>query len=131
MTASTRSRPPTIPAGAYEVKVAHNLGWDENYGAGGAPGGANIPFTAPGGKPVTFSYVLATHVLTIEVTDPPLPGTGSAQAHWVDATTIAWPAAVLGGADPADLHLRAARLAHGGARGRRTARSARTATASR
>ena len=78
-TARTRSPRTTCPTGAYEVKVAHNLGWDENYGAGGAPGGANIPFTAPGGKPVTFSYVLATHVLTIEVTDPPLPGTGEEQ----------------------------------------------------
>ena len=28
---------------------------------------------------MTFSYVLATHVLTIEVTDPPLPGTGEEQ----------------------------------------------------
>ena len=26
-----------IPAGNYEFKVAHGLGWDENYGAGGAP----------------------------------------------------------------------------------------------
>ncbi len=81
-----------LPEGAYEVKVAHNLGWDENYGAGGAPNGANIPFSAPGGKPVTFSYVLATHVLSIEVTDPPLPGTGEQSAHWIDRDTIAWPA---------------------------------------
>ncbi|GCE75801.1 pullulanase-type alpha-1,6-glucosidase [Cellulomonas biazotea] len=81
-----------IPAGAYEGKVAHNLSWTENYGAGGAPGGANIPFTVPGGKPVTFSYVLATHLLTIEVTDPPLPGTGEERAQWVDAQTVAWPA---------------------------------------
>ena len=27
-----------IPAGVYEFKVAHGLSWDENYGAGGAPG---------------------------------------------------------------------------------------------
>ena len=54
-----------IPAGSYEVKVAHNLSWAENYGAGGAAGGANLSFTAPGGKPVTFTYVLATHLLTI------------------------------------------------------------------
>ncbi|WP_456788130.1 pullulanase-type alpha-1,6-glucosidase [Cellulomonas sp. P5_C5] len=82
-----------LPEGAYEAKVAHNLGWAENYGAGGVRDGANIPFSAPGGKPVTFSYVLATHVLTIEVTDPPLPGTGEESAHWIDARTIAWPAA--------------------------------------
>ena len=92
-----------IPAGSYEVKVAHNLGWDENYGVGGVPGGANIPFTAPGGKPITFSYDIATHVLTIEVTDPPLAGLGQLQAHWIDASTIAWPTDLLGGADPGDL----------------------------
>ncbi|HRA49461.1 pullulanase-type alpha-1,6-glucosidase [Actinotalea sp.] len=92
-----------IPAGTYEVKVAHNLGWDENYGAGGAPGGANIPFSAPGGKPITFTYDLATHLLTIEVTDAPLAGLGTWQAHWIDATTLAWPAALLDGADPTGL----------------------------
>ncbi|WP_421734590.1 pullulanase-type alpha-1,6-glucosidase [Cellulomonas sp.] len=83
---------PDLAAGSYEAKVAHNLGWDESYGAGGSPTGGNIPFAAPGGKPVTFSYVLATHVLTITVTDPPLPGTGQSQAHWIDRDTIAWPA---------------------------------------
>jgi hypothetical protein len=31
----------SIPSGSYEVKVAHNRNWDENYGVGGAPGGAN------------------------------------------------------------------------------------------
>ncbi|WP_315097161.1 pullulanase-type alpha-1,6-glucosidase [uncultured Cellulomonas sp.] len=82
----------TLPAGAYEGKVAHDRGWTENYGAGGAPGGANIPFTVPGGEPVTFSYVLATHVLTIGTAEPSLPGTGEDRAHWIDATTIAWPA---------------------------------------
>ncbi|WP_024287088.1 pullulanase-type alpha-1,6-glucosidase [Cellulomonas sp. KRMCY2] len=93
-----------IPAGAYELKVAHNLGWDENYGVGGTPGGANIPFSAPGGKPITFTYDIATHLLTIEVTDPPLAGLGLWQAHWVDATTIAWPADLVPeGADPATL----------------------------
>ena len=33
----------TLPAGSYEFKVAINDAWTENYGAGGAPGGANIP----------------------------------------------------------------------------------------
>jgi pullulanase-type alpha-1,6-glucosidase len=92
-----------IPAGSWEVKVAHGLSWAENYGAGGARDGVNIPFSAPGGKPVTFTYDVATHVLTVEVTDPPLPGLGQAQAHWIDASTLAWPPALLGGADPADL----------------------------
>ena len=30
----------TLPAGAYAYKVAINRTWDENYGAGGSPGGA-------------------------------------------------------------------------------------------
>ena len=92
-----------IPAGAYEVKVAHGLSWAENYGAGAVRDGANIPFTAPGGKPITFTYDVATHVLTIEVTDPPLPGLGQQRAHWLDAGTLAWPTELLGGADPASL----------------------------
>ena len=55
-----------LPAGSYEAKVAINEAWDENYGQGGVPNGANIPFTVPAdGAKVTFSYVAATHVLTI------------------------------------------------------------------
>ncbi len=81
-----------IPAGSYEVKVAHNLSWDENYGVGGAPGGDNYGFTAPGGKPITFTYDIDTHLLTIEVTDPPIAGAGQFLGHWIDAATIAWPA---------------------------------------
>ncbi|WP_372594996.1 pullulanase-type alpha-1,6-glucosidase [Actinotalea sp.] len=93
-----------IPAGSYEAKVAHGLSWAENYGAGGARDGANIPFTAPGGKPVTFRYELATHLLTIEVTDPPLAGVGTWQAHWIDGATLAWPSSLVpAGTDPAAL----------------------------
>ena len=33
----------TLPAGGYEYKAAINKSWDENYGAGGAPNGPNIP----------------------------------------------------------------------------------------
>ena len=53
----------SVPAGNYEYKVALNNTWDENYGAGGAPGGANIPITAPGGT-VTFTYDHQTHVIS-------------------------------------------------------------------
>ena len=81
-----------IPTGAYEVKVAHGLGWDENYGADGVAGGANISFSATTGKTVTFRYTLATHVLEVEVADPPLAGTGEQRAQWIDQNTIAWPA---------------------------------------
>ncbi|MBF0689463.1 MAG: pullulanase-type alpha-1,6-glucosidase [Cellulomonas sp.] len=94
----------TVPAGSYEVKVAHGLSWDENYGADGVPGGANIPFVAPGDEPVTFLYDLVTHVLTVRAGEPPLPGTGQLAAHWVDARTIAWPTSLgASGTDPAAL----------------------------
>ncbi|MCU1430907.1 MAG: alpha,6-glucosidase, pullulanase-type [Actinotalea sp.] len=93
-----------LPAGSYETKVAHGMSWDENYGAGGAPGGANIVFTVADDGPVTFGYDLATHVLTVGVADPPLAGSGQYQAHWIDETTIAWPTSLLPpGADPASL----------------------------
>ncbi|WP_448808404.1 pullulanase-type alpha-1,6-glucosidase [Agromyces bauzanensis] len=88
----------SIPGGNYEAKVAHGLSWDENYGVGGAPGGANYAFTATDGKLVEFRYTLATHVLEIVVTDPPLAGTGQSRAQWVSEDTIAWPTELLGGA---------------------------------
>jgi hypothetical protein len=79
-----------VPAGNYEYKVALNNSWDENYGAGGAPGGANIPVTAPGG-PVTFTYDPATHVIGDDV---PGDGAGPLQAvrgaHWLRRDVIAW-----------------------------------------
>ncbi|MEY2847760.1 MAG: hypothetical protein RI885_425 [Actinomycetota bacterium] len=94
----------TLPTGSYEGKAAHNLSWDENYGAGGVPNGPNIPFTATEGKPTLFSYTLATHVMTIESADPPLAGTGELRAHWVSDDTLAWPRDLLPtNADPADL----------------------------
>ncbi len=61
----------SIPPGAYEAKVAINEGWDENYGQGGVPGGANIAFNVgAAGDKVTFSYVASTHVLTITTSTP-------------------------------------------------------------
>ena len=60
-----------LPAGSYEAKVAHGETWDENYGAGGVPMGANIPFSVPAnGTRMSFRYDPATHLLTIEVPEP-------------------------------------------------------------
>ena len=57
-----------IPQGSYEFKVAMNEAWDENYGNGGTPGGANIPFTVPGpGYVVTFSFVSSTNTPAVNV----------------------------------------------------------------
>ena len=55
-----------LPQGSYAAKVAINEGWDENYGQGGVPNGANIPFTVPvDNAKVTFTYDATSHVLTI------------------------------------------------------------------
>ncbi len=53
-------------AGSYEAKVTINESWDENYGQGGVPGGANIGFSVPtDNAKVSFSYNAASHVLSI------------------------------------------------------------------
>jgi len=66
-----------IPPGDYEVKVTIGETWDENYGAGGVPGGANIPFTVSSIIEVLlFEFDPASHVLTI-TTAPQLVQPGS------------------------------------------------------
>ena len=55
-----------IPAGSYKVKATLGLSWDVNYGEGGAPGGADIPFTvATNGAATTFSFDAETHQLSV------------------------------------------------------------------
>jgi glucan 1,4-alpha-glucosidase len=73
-----------LPSGSYETKVAIDEAWDENYGQGGAPNGANIPFNVPvDNTKVTFSYVAATHVLTVAVATPAgAPGWPGALSHF-------------------------------------------------
>ena len=73
-----------VPAGRYEFKVTVGGSWSEDYGAGGAPGGANLTLTAPGG-PVTFTYDATTHVISDDV-----PDTGQAAGHWLSADLLAW-----------------------------------------
>jgi pullulanase-type alpha-1,6-glucosidase len=75
-----------VPAGSYEYKVALNDSWDENYGAGGSPGGANIPVSAPGGE-ITFTYDHHTHVISDSV---PRPLQAVRGAHWLRSGVIAW-----------------------------------------
>jgi pullulanase-type alpha-1,6-glucosidase len=88
-----------IPAGSYQVKAAYNLGWDEAYPS------ANVSFVVPAGpaQQVVFTFDSAAKTLTVTMANPPLAGQGQAQADWVDARTIAWPTALLGGADPTTL----------------------------
>ncbi len=80
-----------LPAGTYEAKVAINEGWAENYGEGGAPGGANISFTVPAPcKEMLFSYNATTHVLTISAGGAPPGNLNKAKAHWVARDLILW-----------------------------------------
>ncbi|GAA1779290.1 hypothetical protein GCM10009811_00880 [Nostocoides veronense] len=83
-----------IPAGNYEFKIAHGLSWDENYGAGGAPGGANIPLAVTkDGVVVTISYVLATHEIRVSTSSSgAAPDLKAAKAFWVQPGLLAWPA---------------------------------------
>ncbi len=54
-----------IPAGSYELKVALNENWTENYGG---PGGANLAFTVASITDiVTFSFVSSTNTPTVTV----------------------------------------------------------------
>ncbi|MBN2303291.1 MAG: pullulanase-type alpha-1,6-glucosidase [Anaerolineae bacterium] len=100
-----------IPVGDWEVKVAINGGWDENYGDEGARNGPNILYTTPAdGHDVTFTWDSESKVLEIGMSDEPVvsadelaelraalsasvPPPGDitkAKAYWVAADTIAW-----------------------------------------
>lgn len=63
----------SLAPGSYEAKVTINEAWDENYGVGGEPNGANIPFTVVNaGDEVLFTYDPLSHILTIEAgVEPP------------------------------------------------------------
>jgi glycosidase len=59
----------TLPPGSYDTKVAISESWDENYGSGGEPNGANISFVVGSfGDVVTFAYDENSHVLDVSVT---------------------------------------------------------------
>ena len=77
-----------VPAGPFAYKVALNGTWDENYGAGGAPGGSDIPLAAPG-TPLTFTYDHATHVIS---DDAPVVLGSERAAHWLRRGLLAWDA---------------------------------------
>ena len=66
-----------LPQGNYEFKVALNESWDLNYGAGGIPGGDNLPLAIPaGGGDALFTYDPVSHVIGAQVlppTEPPPP----------------------------------------------------------
>lgn len=69
----------TVPSGSYEYKVALNGSWNENYGANGAAGGANITLKSSGGL-ITFTYDHRTHLIT---DDTPKPLIADSSAQWL------------------------------------------------
>ncbi len=56
-----------LPAGEYEYKVAINGAWDENYGQGAEPDGANIPLVLEEDITVTFFYDHGTNWIADDV----------------------------------------------------------------
>ncbi len=80
-----------IPAGDYEAKVTINESWDENYGDGGVPNGANIAFTVPeDGAEMFFRFDSANNVLTVKAGGEPNGNLAKSRAHWLDSDTFAW-----------------------------------------
>jgi hypothetical protein len=67
-------------AGGYAFKAAINKAWDENYGVGGVPGGADIGYSTTGG-PVTFYYDHRTHWITNDKISDIVVATGSFQSE--------------------------------------------------
>ncbi len=79
-----------LPAGDYQVKATEGLSWDVNYGKDGVPGGDNINFTVTKDHdPITFSYVAATHVLTVSASAG-LPSITAPKAYWLSRHYLAW-----------------------------------------
>jgi glycosidase len=58
-----------VPAGSYEFKVVIDHAWDENYGAGGSAGGANIPLVLLEPLRLEFTYDDASHLVSIAPAD--------------------------------------------------------------
>ena len=70
----------SVPAGSYELKVAIDGGWTENYGAGGVADGENIPLHLEGQARLRFDYDETSH----EVTVTPVGLTDGTQADDAD-----------------------------------------------
>ncbi len=72
-----------IPEGDYEAKVAVGGSWTENYGANGAPGGDNIPFTVGAFEQVTFTWDSVSKIMSIATAPAPEGSATSAPVYTV------------------------------------------------
>ncbi|WP_245916418.1 alpha-amylase family glycosyl hydrolase [Nocardioides gansuensis] len=71
----------SLPAGDYEYKAAIDRSWDENYGAGGARNGPNVPLRLGAQRDVTFFYDHASHWITSDANGPIATLAGSFQSE--------------------------------------------------
>ncbi len=91
----------SIPAGSYEMKIAVDRAWSENYGLGGARDGSNVPFEVPVDyAQVMFEFDAITREISISVDESiiggpleiefgvSLPDLTFQQAYWVTRDTI-------------------------------------------
>ncbi|MDN6487437.1 MAG: hypothetical protein L0K34_08150, partial [Ancrocorticia sp.] len=83
-----------IPAGNYGAKVVKGFNWDTSWG----DNGGNVTFSTNEGENVTFIFDPAKKQVSVEVSNPPLAGTGESRAYWIGPDTIAWPTS-LGGSE--------------------------------
>jgi pullulanase-type alpha-1,6-glucosidase len=80
-----------IPPGSYETKATVGMSWDVNYGAGGAPGGANIPFkVSTAGEAASFSFDSTSHVLSIATGAAATVDITTPTAYWLSKRDIGW-----------------------------------------
>jgi pullulanase-type alpha-1,6-glucosidase len=70
-----------VPAGTWEYKAALDGTWDENYGAGATPNGANIALATDGASAVRFYYSHTTHWVADSVNHEIPTAAGSFQSE--------------------------------------------------
>jgi hypothetical protein len=71
----------TLPTGAYEYKVAIDGSWTENYGAGAALNGSNVPLTLPTNGIARIYYDEVTHWVTDNYQSRIITAAGSFQSE--------------------------------------------------
>ncbi len=71
----------TVPAGGFEYKAALNGSWDENYGQGAQPNGANISLNLGAATSVKFYYDHKSHWITDNVNSVIAVAPGSFQSE--------------------------------------------------
>jgi len=88
------ARTVTLDEGSYDFKVAIDRSWDENYGVGGEPDGADVPFDVPeDDTDVTFRWDPddPEPIAEVDTDVDPDPALDEQRAHWLAQHVVAWP----------------------------------------